>query len=131
MNASRQPNSRVAAVAPIGDLSGWARNAVSLLLLRLEVTNIDLFSILAAVLRLLSVAFLTILFTSLVLAWGSGLVVMLYWDRLGTTVLWIVLAVFLLVAVGLGLYCRMLLRHARRLLPISLRQLRIDVDMRS
>ena len=113
----------------IGSLAGVARNSFGLLLSRLELAALELSEVRNHVLQLFVVFTLAIVGFLFAIAYASVLVVFLSWDALGWRILLIMMFVFLLLATGLGLYARALLRQGKLSFPATMAELKADRDM--
>jgi uncharacterized membrane protein YqjE len=113
----------------IGSLAGVARNTFGLLLSRLELAALELSEVRNHVLQLFVVFTLAIVAFLFAIAYASVLVVFLSWDALGWKILLIMMLGFLLLATGLGLYARALLRQDKLSLPATMAELKADRDM--
>ena len=113
----------------IASITGLARNAVGLLLSRLELASIELSEVRNQVLQLVVIFALAMVAGLFAIAYGSVLVVFLAWDSLGWKILLIMTAVFVLLAVGLVMYARAMLRQGKLSLPATMAELKADRDM--
>ena len=113
----------------IASIAGLARNAVGLLLSRLELASIELSEVRNHLLQLVVIFALAMVAGLFAIAYGSVLVVFLAWDSLGWKILLIMTAVFLLLAVGLVMYARAMLRQGKLSLPATMAELKADRDM--
>lgn len=113
----------------IASIAGLARNAVGLMLSRLELASIELSEVRNHLLQLVVIFALAMVAGLFAIAYGSVLVVFLAWDSLGWKILLIMTAVFLLLAVGLVMYARSMLRQGKLSLPATMAELKADRDM--
>lgn len=113
----------------IASIAGLARNAVGLMLSRLELASIELSEVRNHLLQLVVIFALAMVAGLFAIAYGSVLVVFLAWDSLGWKILLIMTAVFLLLAVGLVMYARAMLRQGKLSLPVTMAELKADRDM--
>ncbi|WP_308922278.1 phage holin family protein [Janthinobacterium sp. J1-1] len=113
----------------IASIAGLARNAVGLMLSRLELASIELSEVRNHLLQLVVIFALAMVAGLFAIAYGSVLVVFLAWDSLGWKILLIMTAVFLLLAVGLVMYARAMLRQGKLSLPATMAELKADRDM--
>ena len=113
----------------IASIAGLARNAVGLMLSRLELASIELSEVRNHVLQLVVIFALAMVAGMFAIAYGSVLVVFLAWDSLGWKILLIMTAVFVLLAVGLVMYARAMLRQGKLSLPATMAELKADRDM--
>jgi uncharacterized membrane protein YqjE len=113
----------------IASIAGLARNAVGLMLSRLELASIELSEVRNHLLQLVVIFALAMVAGLFAIAYGSVLVVFLAWDSLGWKILLIMTAVFVLLAVGLVMYARAMLRQGKLSLPATMAELKADRDM--
>lgn len=113
----------------IASIAGLARNAVGLMLSRLELASIELSEVRNHLLQLVVIFALAMVAGLFAIAYGSVLVVFLAWDSLGWKILLVMTAVFLLLAVGLVMYARAMLRQGKLSLPATMAELKADRDM--
>lgn len=113
----------------IASIAGLARNAVGLMLSRLELASIELSEVRNHLLQLAVIFALAMVAGLFAIAYGSVLVVFLAWDSLGWKILLIMTAVFVLLAVGLVMYARSMLRQGKLSLPATMAELKADRDM--
>ena len=113
----------------IASIAGLARNAVGLMLSRLELASIELSEVRNHLLQLVVIFALAMVAGLFAIAYGSVLVVFLALDSLGWKILLIMTAVFLLLAVALVMYARAMLRQGKLSLPATMAELKADRDM--
>ena len=113
----------------IASIAGLARNAVGLTLSRLELASIELSEVRNHLLQLVVIFALAMVAGLFAVAYGSVLVVFLAWDSLGWKILLIMTAAFLLLAVGLVMYARAMLRQGKLSMPATMAELKADRDM--
>jgi uncharacterized membrane protein YqjE len=113
----------------IGSLAGVARNSFGLLLSRLELAALELSEVRNHMMQMFVVFTLAIVAALFAIAYASVLVVFLSWDALGWKILLIMMLGFLVLAAGLGLYARALLRQDKLSLPATMAELKADRDM--
>ena len=113
----------------IASIAGLARNAVGLMLSRLELASIELSEVRNHLLQLLVMFALAMVAGLFAVAYGSVLVVFLAWDSLGWKILLIMTAVFALLAIGLVMYARAMLRQGKLSMPATMAELKADRDM--
>lgn len=106
-----------------------ARNAIGLLLNRLELAALELAEVRDRLLHLVLVFALAVLLGGFALIYASVTIVYLAWAAIGWLILPIITAVFLLVAIGLIVYARNLLRSGKLSLPATMAELKSDRDM--
>ena len=113
----------------IGSLAGVARNTFGLLLSRLELASYELSEVRNHALQLIVVFALAMVACLFAVAYGSVTVVFLAWESMGWKILPIMTVAFLVLAVGLALYARALLRQGKLSLPATMAELKADRDM--
>ena len=113
----------------IASIAGLARNAVGLMLSRLELASIELSEVRNHLLQLAVIFALAMVAGLFAIAYGSVLVVFLAWDSLGWKILLIMTAVFALLAIGLVMYARAMLRQGKLSMPATMAELKADRDM--
>ncbi|MFS2007579.1 phage holin family protein [Duganella sp. CT11-25] len=113
----------------IASLGNVTRNAVGLLLTRLELAALELSEVRNHLLKLVLVFALAVAVGSLALIYATVTVVWLAWSVIGWVILPIITGVFLLVAIGLVLYARGLIRSGKLSLPATMAELKSDRDM--
>jgi uncharacterized membrane protein YqjE len=113
----------------IGSLAGIVRNALGLLLSRLELASCELSEVRNHILRLIVVFALALVAGLFTLAWGSVVVAYLAWDALGWKILPILMLGFAVITAVLALYARALLRQNKLCFPATMAELKSDRDM--
>lgn len=113
----------------IGSLAGVAKNSFGLLLSRLELAALELSEVRNHMMQMFVVFTLAIVAALFAIAYASVLVVFLSWDTLGWKILLIMMLGFMVLATGLGLYARALLRQNKLSLPATMAELKADRDM--
>ncbi len=113
----------------IASLGLVTRNALGLLLSRLELAALELSEVRNHLLRLVVVFALAIAVGSLALIYATVTVVWLAWAVIGWLILPIITAVFLLIAIALLLYARGLIRSGKLSMPATMAELKSDRDM--
>jgi uncharacterized membrane protein YqjE len=113
----------------IASLGLVTRNALGLLLSRLELAALELSEVRNHLLQLVLVFALAIAVGSLALIYATVTIVWLAWAVIGWVILPIITCVFLLIAVGLVLYARGLIRGGKLSLPATMAELKSDRDM--
>lgn len=113
----------------IGSLAGVARNTFGLLLSRLELASYELSEVRNHVLQLTVVFALAMVACLFAVAYGSVTVVFLAWESMGWKILPVMTVAFLVLAIGLALYARALLRQDKLSLPATMAELKADRDM--
>nr|WP_166454656.1 phage holin family protein [Duganella rivi] len=113
-------------IASVGLL---ARNAIGLLLNRLELAAVELAEVRDHLLKLALVFALAVVLGGFALIYASVTIVYLAWAAIGWVILPIITGVFLLIAIGLILYARAVLRSGKLSLPATMAELKSDRDM--
>lgn len=113
----------------IASLGLVTRNAIALLLNRLELAALELAEVRNHLLQLVLVFALAVLLGGFALIYASVTIVYLAWAVIGWVILPIITGVFLLVAIGLILYARALIRSGKLSLPATMAELKSDRDM--
>jgi uncharacterized membrane protein YqjE len=113
----------------IASLGLVTRNALGLLLSRLELAALELSEVRNHLLQLVLVFALAIAVGSLALIYATVTIVWLAWAVIGWVILPIITVVFLLIAVGLVLYARALIRSGKLSMPATMTELKSDRDM--
>lgn len=113
----------------IASVAGVAKNAVGLFVTRLEMAALELSEVRNHALQLIVAFALAVLAGLFAVAYASVTLVYLAWDALGWKILPIMAAVFLVLAVGLLLHARGLLKQNKLSLPATMAELRADRDM--
>ena len=113
----------------IASLGNVTRNALGLLLTRVELAALELSEVRNHLLQLVLVFALAVAVGSLALIYATVTIVWLAWGVIGWVILPIITGVFLLIAVGLVLYARGLIRSGKLSLPATMAELKSDRDM--
>lgn len=113
----------------IASLGLVTRNAIGLLLNRLELAALELAEVRDHLLKLVLVFALAIVLGGFALIYASVTIVYLAWAVIGWLILPIITGVFLLIAIGLILYARSVLRSGKLSLPATMAELKSDRDM--
>lgn len=113
----------------IASLGLLARNAIGLLLNRLELAALELAQVRDHLLKLVLVFTLAIVLGGFALIYASVTIVFLAWAAIGWVILPIITGVFLLIAIGLIWYARSMLRSGKLSLPATMAELKSDRDM--
>lgn len=108
--------------------AGMARNALGLLLTRLELAAIEIGEVRGQLIKLMLVGALFVLAAWFAIGFWSVLVVVLAWPALGWKILALVALVFTVLAVALMRKLNSLLRENRLSLPLTLAELQKDRD---
>lgn len=113
----------------IASLGNITRNGIGLVLTRLELAALELSQVRNHLLQLALVFALAVMAGCFALAYGTATIAYLAWDSLGWKILPIITGVFLLIAVGLMLYARGLVRSGKLSMPATMAELKSDRDM--
>jgi len=113
----------------IASIAGLAKNAVGLVLSRLELASIELSEVRNHLVQLVVMFALAMVAGLFAIAYASVTVVFLAWDSLGWKILLIMTGVFVLLAIGLVLYARAMLRQGKLSMPATMAELKADRDM--
>jgi len=113
----------------IASLGNIARNSIGLVLTRLELAALELSEVRNHLLQLVLVFALAVVAGCFALAYGTVTIAYLAWDALGWKILPIITGVFVLIAVGLMLYARGLIRSGKLSMPATMAELKSDRDM--
>ncbi|OEZ54325.1 phage holin family protein [Duganella sp. HH105] len=113
----------------IASLGNIARNGIGLVLTRLELAALELSQVRNHLLQLVLVFALAVVAGCFALAYGTVTIAYLAWDVMGWKILPLITGVFLLIAVGLMLYARGLIRSGKLSMPATMAELKSDRDM--
>lgn len=113
----------------IASLGLVTRNAIALLLNRLELAALELAQVRNHLLQLVVVFALAVLLGGFALIYASVTIVYLAWAAIGWIILPIITVVFLAFAIGLVLYARAMLRSGKLTMPATMAELKSDRDM--
>ncbi|MYM90141.1 phage holin family protein [Rugamonas sp. FT82W] len=113
----------------IASLGNIARNSIGLVLTRLELAALELSQVRNHLLQLVLVFALAVVACCFALAYGTVTIAYLAWDSLGWKILPIITGVFLLIAIGLILYARGMIRSGKLSMPATMAELKSDRDM--
>jgi uncharacterized membrane protein YqjE len=113
----------------IASLGLVTRNAIGLLLNRLELAALELAEVRNHLLQLVVVFTLAVLLGGFALIYASVTIAYLGWLQIGWVILPIITGVFLLLAIVLILYARSMLRSDKLSLPATMAELKSDRDM--
>lgn len=108
--------------------AGMARNALGLLLTRLELAAIEVGEIRSQLIKLVLLGALFVLAAWFAIGFWSVLVVVLAWPALGWKILALVAVVFTVLAVVLMRKLNALLRENRLSMPMTMAELQKDRD---
>lgn len=121
--APRQQPGLIASLAAVG------RNAIGLLLTRLELAALELSEVRDHLLVLVLVFALAVVAACFALAYATVTIAYLAWDSMGWKILPLMTAVFVLITAGLILYARSLIRSGKLSMPATMAELKSDRDM--
>jgi uncharacterized membrane protein YqjE len=113
----------------IGSLAGLARNVFGLVLSRVELASIELSEVRNHLFKLIVVAAVALVAGLFAVAFGSMIIVTLFWADLGWKILLIMMLVFVVLAAALALYARSMLSIDKLSLPATMAELKADRDM--
>lgn len=113
----------------IASLGNITRNALGLLLTRLELAALELSEVRNHLLQLVLVFALAVVACGFALAYATVTVAYLAWSVMGWMILPLMTGVFALIAVGLVLYARGLIRSGKLSMPVTMAELKSDRDM--
>ena len=113
----------------IASLGNICRNSLGLMLTRLELAALELGAVRNHLLRLVLVFALAVVACCFALAYGTVTIAYLAWQSIGWTILPILTGVFLLIAIGLVVYARGMIRSGKLSMPATMAELKSDRDM--
>ncbi len=113
----------------IASLGNIARNSIGLVLTRLELAALELSQVRNHLLQLVLVFALAVVAGCFALAYGTVTLAYLAWDAIGWKILPIITGVFLLIAIGLIVYARGMIRSGKLSMPATMAELKSDRDM--
>ncbi|MET0267386.1 MAG: phage holin family protein [Duganella sp.] len=113
----------------IASLGNIARNSMGLLLTRLELAALELSQVRNHLLQLVVAFAVALVAGCFALACITVMVAYLAWNALGWAILPILAGGFLLIAIGLILYARGLIRAGKLSMPATMAELKSDRDM--
>lgn len=112
----------------VAGLAGIARNAIGLLVSRIELAALELGDVRDNLARLLFVGALGIVAILFALGSWTALVVVLAWDTMGWKILLVVAIVYTLLAVAILRHARGFLAQDKLAMPATMAELRKDRD---
>jgi uncharacterized membrane protein YqjE len=112
----------------IAGLTAVIKNIFGLALNRIELAALEISEARANLLKLLLVFACGIVAVWFAFVYWSVLVVFLAWDALGWKILLIMAIVFTLLAIGIFLYARSMLKKGKLAMPVTMAELRRDRD---
>jgi len=113
----------------LASLAAVGRNAVGLLLSRLELAALELSEVRNHLLALVGVFALAVMAGWFALAYLSVTIAYLAWDSIGWKILPLLAGVFGVLAIGLLLYARSVVRSGKLSMPATMAELKSDRDM--
>lgn len=113
----------------IASLGNIARNSMGLLLTRLELAALELSQVRNHLLQLVVAFAVALVAGCFALACITVMIAYLAWNVLGWGILPILAGGFLLIAIGLILYARGLIRTGKLSMPATMAELKSDRDM--
>lgn len=112
----------------LGGVRNLARNALALVLNRVELAAVELGELRATMLRVLAIGAIAFVLLCFALALWTGLIIALAWDSWGWKILLLLAALFSIAAAALLAQARKLLEKAGQGLPATMAELRADRD---
>ncbi len=113
----------------IASVAGLAKNSLHLLLSRLELAALELTEVRDTVLQLSIVFALALLAAWFAIAFGTATLIYLCWEAMGWKILLVLAIAFGVVAIGLVLWGRSLVRQGKLGLSATMAELKSDRDM--
>ncbi|WP_028104001.1 phage holin family protein [Pseudoduganella violaceinigra] len=113
----------------IASLAGLAKNCLHLLLSRLELAAIELTEVRDTLLQLSIVFAVAMLAAWFAIAFGTATLIYLCWEAMGWKILLLLAVAFAVVALGLVLWGRSLVRQGKLGLTTTMAELKSDRDM--
>ena len=113
----------------IASLAAVGRNAVGLLLSRLELAALELSEVRNHLLTLVAVFALAVVAGCFALAYLTVTIAYLAWDSMGWKILPLLAGVFVVVALFLLMYARSIIRSGKLSMPATMGELKSDRDM--
>jgi uncharacterized membrane protein YqjE len=123
-----QPQTGQNTASLIGGVFGLAKNLLGLIISRLELAALEFSEIGGNLLKIIILFALALTATWFAVAYWSVLIVLLAWDSWGWKILLLMALAFTVLAVGLTLYARAVLRQGKIALPETMAELRKDRD---
>lgn len=109
-------------------LGSLARNLLGLLMSRVELASLELGEVRDNLMKLLLVGALAIVAIVFALGCWTALAVVLGWEAMGWKILLLIAVVYTLLALGILLYARAILRSDKLSMPATMAELRRDRD---
>jgi len=113
----------------IASVAGLAKNCLHLLLSRLELAALELTEVRDTVLQLSIVFAVALLAAWFAIAFGTATLIYLCWEAMGWKILLVLAIAFAVLAVGLVLWGRSLVRQGKLGLSATMAELKSDRDM--
>ncbi|WP_426170995.1 phage holin family protein [Pseudoduganella sp. R-34] len=113
----------------IASLAGLAKNSLHLLLSRLELAALELTEVRDTLLQLSIVFAVALLAAWFAIAFGTATLIYLCWEAMGWKILLVLAIAFAVVAIGLVLWGRSLVRQGKLGLSATMAELKSDRDM--
>jgi uncharacterized membrane protein YqjE len=113
----------------IASMAGLAKNCLHLLLSRLELAALELTEVRDTVLQLSIVFAVALLAAWFAIAFGTATLIYLCWEAMGWKILLVLAIAFAVLAVGLVLWGRSLVRQGKLGLSATMAELKSDRDM--
>lgn len=113
----------------IGSLTGVVKNALRLVLSRLELAAVELSEVRDHLVGLFVLFALAVLAAWFAIAFGTATLVFLVWESLGWKILLILAAVFVVIAIALVMTILKRVRQGTLGMPATLAELKADRDM--
>ncbi len=113
----------------IASVAGLAKNSLHLLLSRLELAALELTEVRDTVLQLSIVFAVALLAAWFAIAFGTATLIYLCWEAMGWKILLVLAIAFAVVAIGLVLWGRSLVRQGKLGLSATMAELKSDRDM--
>jgi uncharacterized membrane protein YqjE len=113
----------------IASLAGLAKNCLHLLLSRLELAALELTEVRDTLLQLSIVFAVALLAAWFAIAFGTATLIYLCWEAMGWKILLLLAVAFALLALGLLLWGRSLVRQGKLGLTATMAELKSDRDM--
>lgn len=129
MVADTSKSGTSAATGLLSGLVSVATNGVGLLVSRLELATLELAEVRDHVIQLILPMLLALIAIWFAIAYGTALIVYLSWPGLGWKILGLMAMGFALIAAGLLLHVRRLVRQGKFSLTATMVELKADRDM--
>lgn len=113
----------------IASLAGLAKNGLHLLLSRLELAALELTEVRDTLLQLSIVFAVAMLAAWFAIAFGTATLIYLCWEAMGWKILLVLAIAFAVLAIGLLLWGRSLVRQGKLGLSATMAELKSDRDM--